>query len=248
MPLDLFGGQGRPITQAMLDYIRTRQIDSSKQTLDLFSANITGDLFDIGDRSAGFAVGVEHRRYDGDVQSRSAAPDGRIAGLVRLAGVAELPRERGLRRIQLPGAGDPGHQRRGALFRLLDLRQRRPPARSGFRWQPIEDFVVPRHLLDGLPRAEPGRVVRPDPVRRDPGRSVRTDRSIRVRHRRNSRPSCAAQGVPPGFEQANTQITTFTGGNPNLQPEKSDSYTLGIVYTARAGRKALLVADQLTSR
>ena len=50
----------------MIDYIRTTQIDSSKQTLDLVSANITGDLFDIGDRTAGFAVGAEHRKYEGE--------------------------------------------------------------------------------------------------------------------------------------------------------------------------------------
>src|SRR5205807_2042953 len=43
---------------------------------------------------------------------------------------------------------------------------------------------------------------------------------------------CRAQGVVvgPGFVQANTQITTFTGGNASLRPEKSDSYTAGIVY------------------
>jgi iron complex outermembrane receptor protein len=41
---------------------------------------------------------------------------------------------------------------------------------------------------------------------------------------------CAAQHVPSGFQQANTQITTFTGGNASLQPEKSDSYTAGIQY------------------
>jgi iron complex outermembrane receptor protein len=38
--------------------------------------------------------------------------------------------------------------------------------------------------------------------------------------------------VPSGFEQANTQITTFTGGNPELQPETSDSYTFGVVHDA----------------
>ena len=64
-PLDLFGGQGRPMTQAMIDWIRTTQVDSSEQILDIFSANITGDLFSIGDRMAGFAAGVEHRRYQG---------------------------------------------------------------------------------------------------------------------------------------------------------------------------------------
>jgi iron complex outermembrane receptor protein len=43
--------------------------------------------------------------------------------------------------------------------------------------------------------------------------------------------ACVAQGVPDGFEQANTQITTFTGGNPDLDPEESDSYTVGLVYS-----------------
>jgi len=44
--------------------------------------------------------------------------------------------------------------------------------------------------------------------------------------------ACRAQGVPNGFEQANTQITTFTGGNPDLDPEKSTSWTAGIVHDA----------------
>ena len=35
-PLDLFGGQGRPMTQAMIDWIRTTQVDSSEQILDIF--------------------------------------------------------------------------------------------------------------------------------------------------------------------------------------------------------------------
>ena len=67
VPLDLFGGEGTPITPAMLNYISTTQRDSSTQTLDLLTANLTGDLWSMGDnRFAGFALGYEHRRYDGD--------------------------------------------------------------------------------------------------------------------------------------------------------------------------------------
>ena len=44
--------------------------------------------------------------------------------------------------------------------------------------------------------------------------------------------ACRAQGVPNGFQQANTQITTFTGGNSELSPETSDSYTVGMVHDA----------------
>src|SRR6185295_751922 len=53
-PLDIFGGQGRPITQAMANYVVADQTDRSLQALDIFSGNISGDMFDIGDRSAGF--------------------------------------------------------------------------------------------------------------------------------------------------------------------------------------------------
>ena len=42
---------------------------------------------------------------------------------------------------------------------------------------------------------------------------------------------CLAQGAPVTFQQANTQITTFTGGNPHLKPEKSNSYNIGVVYS-----------------
>ncbi|HET7758034.1 MAG TPA: TonB-dependent receptor plug domain-containing protein, partial [Steroidobacteraceae bacterium] len=64
-PLDLFGGQGRQITPAMLKYVEATQLDSSDQKLKLFSANITGTIFHIEDRAAGIAVGAEHRLYDG---------------------------------------------------------------------------------------------------------------------------------------------------------------------------------------
>src|SRR3954471_23949093 len=37
VPLDIFGGQGRPFTQDMIDYIRTTQVDQSTQRLTLLS-------------------------------------------------------------------------------------------------------------------------------------------------------------------------------------------------------------------
>lgn len=45
---------------------------------------------------------------------------------------------------------------------------------------------------------------------------------------------CEATGVPSGqtgvFEQANPQIEGLFGGNPELQEETSDTFTLGVVY------------------
>ncbi|NJO13089.1 MAG: TonB-dependent receptor [Gammaproteobacteria bacterium] len=47
---------------------------------------------------------------------------------------------------------------------------------------------------------------------------------------RPCRQNCAALGVPAGFQQANQQISVQTGGNINLQPETSDTFTFGFAY------------------
>ncbi|MFL2487450.1 MAG: TonB-dependent receptor domain-containing protein, partial [Gammaproteobacteria bacterium] len=41
---------------------------------------------------------------------------------------------------------------------------------------------------------------------------------------------CLADGVPTGFTQPNTQIRITVGGNPNVQPEESESFNFGVVY------------------
>jgi len=61
-----------------------------------------------------------------------------------------------------------------------------------------------------------------------------TDRAVRRRWRYRPKyvAGCTAQGVPAGVYASQHPDQTFTGGNLNLRPEKSDSYTAGIVYHA----------------
>jgi iron complex outermembrane recepter protein len=44
--------------------------------------------------------------------------------------------------------------------------------------------------------------------------------------------ACTADGVPGvgGFTNSNTQVQATTSGNPDLKPEKSDTYTIGAVW------------------
>ena len=41
---------------------------------------------------------------------------------------------------------------------------------------------------------------------------------------------CLADGVPTGFTQPNTQIRITVGGNPDVQPEESESLNVGLVF------------------
>ncbi|MEO6139082.1 MAG: TonB-dependent receptor [Luteimonas sp.] len=230
VPLDLFGGEGRPITPAMFNYITTPQHDSSKQVLDLLTANLTGDLWKMGDdRYAGFAVGYEHRRYQGsfnpdplrqtgESQDSFAAPIS--ASYTVNEGYAELlvpwwktfSTDFAIRRSQYSTFG-------GATT-----------GKAGFRWQPVEDLVLRGTYSQGFRAPNLGELyglTQFGATLTDPCGTTGTPGPAGPQYAA----ACAAAGVSPTFEQANTQITTLTGGNPNLQPEKSDNYGFGAVYS-----------------
>jgi iron complex outermembrane recepter protein len=229
VPLDLFGGQGRPFTQEMIDWIRTTQIDSSEQTLDLASANVTGDLFAIGDRSAAFAAGVEHRRYRGKftpdpLRQTGESQDSFASPVDEEYDVSEVYTEFNfpvLASLDLTTA-----------IRYSDYSTfgTATTGKAGFRWQPIEDLVIRGTYSEGFRAPNLGELfgltqfgatlVDPCGSTGRPGPRLPEFAA-----------GCAAQGAPPNFVQANTQITTFTGGNPDLDAEESDSYTVGVVYS-----------------
>ncbi len=233
-PLDLFGGQGRPFTRQMIDWIITNQRDASTQELDIFSFNITGDLFSIGDRTAGFAAGTEYRRYKGDFdpdplrqtgesQDSFAAPVSATYDVTEVYGEFNFPV---LATLDLTAA-----------LRWSDYSTfgSTTTGKVGFRWQPIEDLVVRGTYSQGFRAPNLGELygltqfgaTLVDPC--GPTGAPVVDRTDGVSAGLEA--ACVAQGVPDNFEQANTQITTFTGGNPDLDPEESDSWTVGLVYS-----------------
>lgn len=234
VPLDLFGGQARPFTQAMIDYIRTTQHDASTQILDVFSANLTGDLFDIGDRAAGFAAGFEHRRYQGDfdpdpLRQTGESQDSFAAPVSADYDVNEVYAEFGLPLAETFDASLAVRYSDYSTFGDATT------GKAGFRWQPVEDFVLRGTYSTGFRAPNLGELygltqfgaTLVDPC--GPTGTVIVNRGNGVSAGLEA--ACVAQGVPDNFEQANTQITTFTGGNPGLQPEESDSYTVGMVYS-----------------
>ncbi|MBV9343448.1 MAG: TonB-dependent receptor [Gammaproteobacteria bacterium] len=228
VPLDLFGGQGRPITQQMLNFIEATQIDQSDQKLKLISANITGTIFHIEDRAAGLAIGAEHRHYDGEFnpdplrqtglsQDSLAFPVSASYRVNEAYGEISLPL---LKSLGLSGA---------ARYSDYSTFGSTTTYKGGIRWQPIDDFALRGTYSTGFRAPNLGELyglTQFGATLVDP--CGPTGGGIDPKYAAG----CAAQHIPPNFQQANTQITTFTGGNPNLKPEKSDSYTAGFVYRA----------------
>ena len=233
-PLDVFGGQGRPFTQAMINWIRANQRDASTQILDLFSANITGDLFSIGDRNAGFAAGVEYRNYQGDFDPDPLRRIGYSQDSPALAISAEYNVKEVYGEVNLPVHATVDLT---AALRWSDYSTfgSATTGKVGFRWQPIEDLVLRGTYSQGFRAPNLGELYGlaqfgaplVDPC--GPTNAPVVDRTNGISPGLEA--ACVAQGVPDGFTQSNPQITTFTGGNPNLEPEESDSWTLGLVYS-----------------
>ncbi|GAA5194817.1 TonB-dependent receptor [Ferrimonas gelatinilytica] len=47
--------------------------------------------------------------------------------------------------------------------------------------------------------------------------------------------NCASEGLPGDFELSSDQSSTVVGGNPDLEPEESESFTAGLVYSTDFG-------------
>ena len=99
-----------------------------------------------------------------------------------------------------------------------------------FRWEPINDLAIRGTVSKGFRAPNLGELyglTQFAPTLIDP--CGPTSGVVLAQYAAG----CTAQHVPPGFVQANTQITVFTGGNAQLKPGKSDSYTAGLQYRAR---------------
>jgi iron complex outermembrane recepter protein len=245
VPLDLFGGQGRPMTAAMINYIRATQLDSSDEKLALVSGNVTGTMFRIQDRDAGFAVGVEHRRYVAAFDPDPLRTTGESQDSPAFPVAASYHVNEAYAEFRVPVLASLSTS---AAVRYSDYSTfgGATTGKVGFLWQPVRDVGVAATYskgfrapnlgeLYGLTQFAPTIV---DPCGPSSG-AVVTGPAVTPLQK-----ACVAQGVPVGFVQANTQITTYTGGNAALQPEKSDSYTVGLRY--RASWAENQITDRLT--
>ncbi|MGH8118150.1 MAG: TonB-dependent receptor domain-containing protein, partial [Rhodanobacteraceae bacterium] len=101
----------------------------------------------------------------------------------------------------------------------------------GIRWQVVEDLTL---------RGDWGQGFRAPSIGELFGTASRFDATLVDPCNFNSpintpqiRANCKSLGVanPATFEQSNTQISVITGGNQNLQPERSRNIALGGVYS-----------------
>lgn len=243
VPLNIFGGPGS-ITQDQLNYILFDEYDTSRQNLDTFSANLSGDILPLPAGLLQFATGYEHRRLQGAYTPDAVIVAGDSNGVPSLPtrggyGVDELYVE-----LQVPVLSNLPLVHKldiNAATRYSDYSTFGSTIKSkyGVRWQPFADLTLRGNFAQGFRAPSVGEAfgspARFDATLSDPCSNATDARIIA---------NCNALGVPGGFEQANTQIAVRTGGSRALSPENSKSYTAGFVYSPSWAEKSLL-ADRL---
>jgi iron complex outermembrane receptor protein len=229
-PLDIFG-EGS-MTPAMLDYVTYKGVDTSKQELAIASANLSGDLFELPAGALGFAIGYEHREEDGNF-----IPDPVVAA-GETADVPTNPTSGGYTVDEVYGeivvpllkdvtAFDSLTFSAAARYSDSDLFDSETGSKLGLNWGPVENLMVRASYSEGFRAPNIGELF---------NLGARFDAAIADECSISATPTvpvpanCAALGVPVGYTQLNPQISVDTGGNPDLEPETSETWTFGFTW------------------
>jgi iron complex outermembrane receptor protein len=231
-PLDIFSGAGS-ITPAMLAYIQPIIHDSSENELQLVSANLSGDLFELPAGPLAFAAGTEYRKYTGQYTPDALTVAGEYNGVPSLPTAGEYDVNEYYAEFAVPlYAAESSKLDLSLAARYSDYSTfgGETTGKAGLRWQFSDQFLLRGTYAQGFRAPSIGELFgsasRFDAVLTDPcldqlsGAPASAPREV-----------CAALGVPAGQDQSNSQISVNTGGNPLLEPEEADSYTFGFVFS-----------------
>ncbi|MCK8457290.1 MULTISPECIES: TonB-dependent receptor domain-containing protein [Sphingomonas] len=246
VPFNIFGGAGS-VTPQMLAYIAFDERARSSQSLEDYTANISGDLFDLPAGPVGIAAGYEHR-----VQYGSFTPDPLItAGLG-----ADIPAQpaRGnfnsdevYAELRVPLIHDT------PLIHSLEVGgavRHSNYSTSGSNttytgsglWKPVSDLLFRASYAQGFRAPSIGELFgaesRSDAPIDDPctnvaGSPYQTSATVRA--------NCTANGVPANgsYQEPNGgQLGVLTGGNTALKPETSRTWLFGGVYAPNWARNS----------
>ncbi|WP_309611419.1 TonB-dependent receptor domain-containing protein [Sphingomonas sp.] len=248
VPVNIFGGAGS-ITADQLAYITYTERNRSSQLLNDYTANLSGELFDLPAGPVGFAVGYEHR-----FQKGSFDPDPiTAAGLS--SDIPSLPASGSYRSNEFYGEVRVPLLKEVPFFYSLEfdgaVRHARF-SRSGSTttyttsgtWKPVHDLLLRGSYATGFRAPSIGELFgaasRADAPIDDPctnvaGSPFQTNSTVRA--------NCIANGVPAdgSYQEANGgQLGVLTGGNLNLKPETSRTLLFGGVYSPAWARGGFL--------
>jgi iron complex outermembrane receptor protein len=229
VPLNIVG-EGS-MTQEMLDYVTYTGIDTSSQRLVDITANLTGDLFDLPAGALGFAVGYEHREEDGSFIPDPVVAAGETADVPTNPTAGGYDVDEFYGEIIVPIVKDVTgidslSFSAAARYSDSDLFDNETGTKFSLNWGPTENLMLRASYSEGFRAPNIGELFNLG-ARFD---SSISDRCSNLPPGSPDAANCAALGVPANYSQLNPQISVDTGGNRDLQPETSETFTAGFTW------------------
>ena len=246
VPFNIFGGVGS-VTPAMLAFVGFDENSRSTQSLEDYTANLSGDLFDLPAGAVGFAVGYEHRYQKGTFDPDPVIVAGLGSDIPAQPSRGSYNSDEIYGELRVPLIKD------APFFQLLEVdgavRYANYSTSGGSttytgsgQWKPVNDLLFRASYATGFRAPSIGETFgaasRSDAPIDDPctnvaGSPYQTSATVRT--------NCTANGVPANgsYQEANGgQISVTTGGNLNLAPEKSKTLLFGGVFSPSWARES----------
>lgn len=229
-PLNIVG-EGS-MTPEMLDYVTYTGVDTSDQKLTDVTANLSGELFDLPAGALGFAVGFEHREEDGKFIPDPVVAAGETADVPTNPTTGGYDVDEFYGEIVVPILKDvPGANvlsfSAAARYSDSNLFGSETGSKLSLNWGPTENLMLRTSYSEGFRAPNIGELF---------NLGARFDAAIGDECSLSATPSvpvpanCGTLGVPLGYTQLNPQISVDTGGNQELEPETSESWTVGFTW------------------
>ena len=238
VPLNLFAGPGS-ITPQMKEYLSYSGVARNTLQQTVLQGNVAGELFRVSPttRAAGLALGYEHRREGASYIPDPLTASGDTTGNKEQSIQGRYYVNEGYAELSVPvlNAAPADGESTGR-----DILEFTGAARAfnyntfgngltykfGGRWAPIPDVTL-RATYSTAYRAPSVSEMFQGPTDSFP--TVRDPCSKREQGTPRDA-ACDAAGVPEDFSDDRTQLRARVGGNPNLQPEKANILTAGVVF------------------
>lgn len=228
------------LTQAQENYAFYTQSTNSRFVTDTVQASISGPIFDLPAGSIAFAAGIEYREEYGKATPDSVTQSGEsianatfptegtfdvfeVFGEVDIPLLADAPLAHELslnlqgRRSDFSNFGEAETWKVGLVWAPIEDLRIRANMGTSFRAPNVTElFSIGVQSFNNL--ADPCSTGAPGGT------------STGAYNDTAAAATCAALGVPLTYVQPAVQLRVLAGGNPNLQPEEGETYTVGAVY------------------
>ncbi len=238
-------GQGN-LTPACANAIAIKTTNILETEQRNMVASITGDLFEMPAGAFQFAAGIEYRNNEANFRPDSYLSSGDVVGFNALQPVrGEISSTEYFTEFAIPLLKDITgieslDMELGYRFSDYNLSESTDTYKAALKWNPVDSLSVRASYNRAIRAPNINELFLPQqenfPQYTDPCNATGSFRT--GPNGAQVAALCQAQGIPlanlAGFAQPNAQAQAIVGGNPDLDPETADTFTVGLVWNSNA--------------